>query len=741
MKEKVYDYLKKNPRPVHPKDIARVFGIKRGEAREILKELLAEGKLERFRNRYQLPSRGETITGRLDLAKDGYGFVVPEDGGPDLFIPEARLKGAWHGDRVEARVVGTDKKGRPSGEVVRIKERARRTAVGRLEFSRGYAWLVPEDPRLPPRIKLAPEGLSLLKPGSRIAARLKYPEETGEREVYGVFLEELKEGDDVEAETRAVILKYDLKDEFPKEALVEAERAARAPMEPEVARREDFRDLPVFTLDGPDAKDFDDALHVRRLPDGTYEVGVHIADVSHYVKEGSSLDREAYERGTSVYLPGRVLPMLPEVISNGVASLVPGEDRLVLSVIARLDEEGRVLSHRFAEGVIRSKARLTYPEVEAFLRGEKSGEEWGEVAEGVKTLSLLAEKLKKKREAEGAISFDFPEVKVELGERGEVHLIPLKEERARSLVEEFMLLANRLVAEELSERGLPALYRVHEDPSEDRFRELSEALSRLGYDLREPTPAAYQKVLERAKGRPEEAVVATLLLRSLKLARYAEENLGHFGLAFRDYLHFTSPIRRYPDLVVHRVVKSLLKGRLTDEKLHRWQRSFPHIAEHASVRERLAEEAERDLAKFHHARWAKERLGEVFSGTVSGVQNFGYFVALDNGVEGLVRREGMSYDPETLVLEDERTGKKIRLGDRVRVQIVAANPALRRIDLEPVEEVGELTKKEGEKRRKRRVVGPPEGKDRPERPVKLTVNRVYYGEWQGEREESGKKRR
>ncbi len=748
MKQAIYEHLKRHKKPTHPKELSRVFGLKRSVVRGLLNELVAEGKLERVRSRYQLPERGARVVGRLDLAKDGYGFVVREDGGSDLFIPEERLRGAWHGDRVEARIVGTDRRGRESGEVLRVLERARRNAVGTIRFARGYAWLVPEDPRLPPRIKLRPEGLGVLPDGSRIAARLVFPEESGAREVFGVFLEHLGgSGDEIEAETRAVILKHDLRDEFPEEVLAEARRVAHSPIAPELARRTDLRDLPVFTIDGPDAKDFDDAIHLRRLEDGTFEVGVHIADVAHYVKEGSALDREAYARGTSVYLPGRVLPMLPEVLSNGVCSLVPGQDRLAVSVLVRLDREGKVLEHRFVESVIRSRARLTYPEVEAFLEGATPSDALVPLAEDVQALFALSQRLRAAREAEGAIFFDFPEVKVELGPKGEVHLIPIREEKARSLIEELMLLANRLVAAELEERGLPALFRVHEDPSEDRFRELSEALARLGYRLEAPTPAAYQKVLKAAAGRPEAGVVATLLLRSLKLARYAEENLGHFGLAFRDYLHFTSPIRRYPDLVVHRVMKALIQGRLSEEKLLRWRRSFPRIAEHASVRERLAEAAERDLSKYHQARWARAHLGEVFEGTVSGVQSFGVFVMLDNGVEGLLRKEALdddyyAYDPETLSLLGERTGRRIRLGERIWVQIAGASPALRQVDLVPAEEVKPLSeKKDGKK--KRRVVGPPEGKDRPERPVKLTVNRVYFGEWQGERrkEGEGKKRR
>ncbi len=736
MKETLFAEIRRRGKPVHPKELARRFGLERREVKALLTELVEEGRLERERSRYRLPGGGTLLIGRLDLAQGGYGFVVPEDGSEDVFVPAARLAGAWHGDRVLVRVTREARGKKRTGEVVRVLERARRTALGTLRFSRGYAWLVPEDPRLPERIKLVPKGLESVPEGSRIAVRLRFPEETGGREPIGVFLERLGEGmSDAETETRAVILKHDLRDAFPKAVLKEAERVAAEPLAAALPGREDFRDLAVFTIDGADAKDFDDAIHLRRLADGGLEVGVHIADVSHYVREGSALDREARVRGTSVYLPGRVLPMLPERLSNGVCSLVPGEDRLVLSVIARLTPEGEVEGFRLAKGVIRSRARLTYGEVEGFLAGGSLPPAAAFLAEDLRDLFALTRRLRARREAEGAIFFDFPEVKVEFTPEGNVHLVKVGEARARSLIEELMLLANRLVAKTLSERGLPALYRVHEDPSEDRFRELSEALIRLGYRLGEASPAAYQRVLKEAEGRPEAPVVAMLLLRSLKLARYAEENLGHFGLAFRDYLHFTSPIRRYPDLVVHRVVKALIEGRLDEGRLEAWRARFPQIAEEASVKEREAEAAERELAKYYQARWARAHLGEVFLGTVSGVQNFGVFVALENGVEGLVRLEALKddfyvYDPEALALLGERTGKRIRLGDAMRVQIAAANPTARQVDLVPVEEVKEVAKKEQKKRR--RVVGPPEGKDRPERPVKLTVNRVYFGEWQGE---------
>ncbi len=406
--------------------------------------------------------------------------------------------------------------------------------------------------------------------------------------------------------------------------------------EEELRRREDFRGLKVFTIDGVDAKDFDDAIHVERLPKG-YRIGVHIADVSHYVKEGSLLDQEAFLRGTSVYLPGRVLPMLPERLSNGVCSLKPGEDRLVLSVLVDLTEDLKVKRVRFAEGVIRSVARLTYTEVEAFAEGFGLPEEHAFLAEDLSLLLELTQRMRKKRLEQGALDFSFPEVKVEV-EEGVLHLIPQAEPRARSLIEELMLLANRLVAEHLVRKGLPALYRVHEEPLEEAYEKLRLALARLGYTLPEKVSSkALQRVLLEAKGRPEEPVVAGLVLRSLRLARYAAENLGHFGLAMEHYLHFTSPIRRYPDLVVHRVLRAALRRTLTERRKERWVKEFPAIADHASEMERKAEAAERELTKYYMAKWAELHLGERFLGKVTGVASFGAFVTLKNGVEGLVR--------------------------------------------------------------------------------------------------------
>ncbi|KGQ22746.1 ribonuclease R [Thermus filiformis] len=731
MQEVLYEFFKSNPKPHGLNEIIRRFGLEKREAKRLLRSMVEEGLLDKVGSAYRLSER---VVGPISLHRDGYGFVRVE-GGKDLFIPPGYTLDAWPGDLVEARPMPPGRDGRPWGVVERVLKRAREQVVGTLDLRRGYALLLPDEAGIPP-LKLHPKGLEGLMPGARLLVRVEY----GPR-LHGVVERYLGQGEAPETETEAVIAKYGLRAEFPPEVLQAAEAIPLEIPEGEAARRQDFRSLRVFTIDGVDAKDFDDAIHVEKTRTG-YRVGVHIADVSHYVAEGSPLDQEAYLRGTSVYLPGRVLPMLPERLSNGVCSLRPGEDRLVLSVLFDLTPEGEVRRYQIREGIIRSVARLTYTEVEAFAEGFGLPEEHAFLAEDLRLLLDLTARLKARRLEAGALDFAFPEVKVELDEEGNLHLLPQEEPRARSLIEELMLLANRTVAEHLVAKGVPALFRVHEDPLADAYEKLRQALARLGYVLpRVPSSKALQEVLLASRGRPEAQVVANLLLRSLRLARYAPENLGHFGLALEHYLHFTSPIRRYPDLVVHRVVKALLARRLTPRRKAAWAEAFKGVAEHASEMERKAEAAERELTKYYMARWAELHVGERFSGTVSGVTSFGAFVTLKNGVEGLVRLEHLgpyTYSEEALALLGPK-GARIRLGDPMEVVILGANPRARQIDLAPYRE--EKKTKE-EKKMARKVVGPPEGKERQDRPEKVTVQRIYFGEWTG-KEPSGppKKRR
>ncbi len=670
MRETLLGLLERAGRPLGLEEILEGLGLPKRAVRAELKALVRAGLLVRRGGAYALPERVEGI---FSLRREGFGFVrLP---GGDLFVPPRHTGGAWSGDLVEAQVVGKDRQGRPLGRVVRILKRAQTRLVGRLAFRKGEARLLPDDPALP-ELPLAPEGLEGLPRGGRILVQVHH----GKRP-YGTFLEYLGEGDDPEVETRAVIAKYGLRASFPEEVLRAAEAIPLGIPEEALRSRADFRSLRVFTLDGVEAKDFDDAIHIERRPKG-YRVGVHIADVAHYVPEGSPLDEEARLRGTSVYLPGRVLPMLPERLSNEVCSLKPHEDRLVVSVLVDLDEDLRVRRVAFREGVIRSVARLTYPEVEAFARGEPLPEAHAFLAEDLRLLLDLTARLKAKRLEEGALDLQFPEVQVEVDGEGGIHLLPLAEPRARGLIEELMLLANRLVAEHLVRKGLPALFRVHEEPLEVAYQRLRGELARLGYRLpKRPSQKALGQVLLQAKGRPEEPLVAERVLRSLRLARYAAENLGHFGLAFEHYLHFTSPIRRYPDLVVHRVLKALLHRRLSPRKKEAWLRAFPQIAEEASEAERRAEAAERELAKYYMARWALQHLGERFRGQVVGVGPWGAFLRLENGVEGLLPLEALgpyAFREESLALVGPKG--RIRVGDTLEVVLAGADPRLRRVD-------------------------------------------------------------
>lgn len=789
MTDTILEFLRKQPDKQYGlREIIRSLRLERAEAKESLDRLVAEGKLiETRRHTYVLPSAGSEIrkpvggrpgrgfVAKLQVHPLGFGFAVPEEPGrEDLYVPKGSLAGAWHGDRVVVvpQPPGRDRK--PWGVVAEVLERARDRMTGRLDFKRGFAWLISDDPKLPRMIKLMPLGLGELEAGARIAVKINYPDRPG-HEPYGEFLEYLGQADDPQSETEAVIVKHNLVKEFNPDALAEAERIPFEIPQAELERRTDFRGLNVFTIDGADAKDFDDAIHVERLPKGIFRVGVHIADVSHYVKEHSALDKDAYARATSVYLPGRVLPMLPERLSNGVCSLVPNEDRLVLSVLIDIDKNGQIRDYQFKEGVIRSVARLTYNQVQDYAEGKPLPEEYGFLAADLTLLLALTKALKEDRLQRGALDFRFSEVKVDIGDDGTPHLIPIREPDARSLIEELMLLANRTVARHLSERGIPALFRVHEDPSEKAYAELVQNLARLGYTLPhgEPSPKALQQILYKAEGQPEEKVVSSLLLRSLRLARYAAENLGHFGLAAEHYLHFTSPIRRYPDLLVHRVLRAVLKRRATEKKREEWAARFPDMAEHTSERERAAEEAERDLTKFYQCLWAQGQVGRTFKGIVSGVTDFGVFVALENGVEGMIRLENLRddyyhYTPDLLALVGQRSKRRIRIGDELEVSIMAANPAARQIDMEPAPAEGEPRAarsgrpakrpegggrparagkaaeagpaqgqgkgkgaRGGGKKAARSAVGPPAKRERPDRGTRVTVSKIYFGEWSG----------
>ncbi|PNY82943.1 ribonuclease R [Deinococcus koreensis] len=713
--ELVIAQLRKLGRPLHVRDLERTFTRQMldrlGDWRDLerlLDELTETGQVIRTRKKtYGLPEAMSLVRGRFQASAAGFGFVVPDSGGDDFYIPAEQTLEAWNGDIVLVRMEGRGDTGRseggrgprrgqkgdgsPRASVVRIVQRAYKQLVGTLEFHHGHPILKPDDHRARHRILVLPEGLDGLEAGARVVTELYWPENTGEDEVFGQIKRVLGAEDDPETETEAVIVKFGLRGEFPDEVVQQANAIPAQIPEEALVGRLDLRSFNIFTVDGRDAKDFDDAIHIQPTPEGTFVVGIHIADVSHYVQEGTPLDEEAYARATSVYLPGRVLPMLPEHLSNGVCSLVPYEDRLTMTALVELSAEGEILKVQIAPSVINSKARLTYDEVQAYSEATATLPEAARALEGDLHLLLkITSKLRQKRLREGSLDFKLREVKVDVGPGGKMELIPIREETARGMIEDLMLLANKVVARFLIERSIPALFRIHEEPTLQRFQDVTNAIGRLGFSFPggEPTPQAYQAVLKQVRGTGRESIVNTLLLRSMQQAKYAGENLGHFGLAFGEYLHFTSPIRRYPDLLVHRVLRGVLSGdlRAGNREVGALQARLPGMGDHTSARERTAAEAERDLTKYYQAKWAQEHLGESFPGNVSGVTASGLFVALDNGVEGKLHISNLDDDyyvflEDAQMLRGRSRGRSFRLGDSIDVTISAVKPLARQTDL------------------------------------------------------------
>ncbi len=709
-------------RPLSAEELARALGaVGRAERRlrRLLEELEREGAVVRTRlGRYGLPARMNLVVGTLQGHERGYAFVVPMEGGPDLFVPAGATGDALHGDRVVARLTGgraTPRGRRPAGgvaggerrqeaEVIRVLRRANGHIVGTLERKRGFALVTPDERRIPYVVVVPGPHVGGAGTGDKVLVEITaWP--AGRRAMEGRVVRRLGRADEPGMDVLSVILRQELPLEFPARVLREAEERARVGAE---GRRRDLRHLVIFTVDGEDARDLDDALSVERPGDGraAWRLGVHVADVSHYVQPGTALDAEARDRATSVYLVDRVLPMLPPVLSNGVCSLDAGVDRLAVSVFLDLDRDGKVLAGRVFRSVIRSRARLTYTAVWELLRGAAEtaadlarfpavrlaaeGEETALLPVLVREAGAVAAALRARRMRRGSVDFDLPEAKVLLDEAGRP-VVVAREERTRAhlLIEDCMIAANEAVARLCLERRIPCLYRVHEPPDPEEAREVAALLFELGVPFKvgaEPRPLAWQRAVAAARGRPEEVLVNAALLRSLKRARYAAENLGHFGLASGAYCHFTSPIRRYPDLMVHRLVKfALTAGGATEEALTRLAGDLRELAAHCSERERRAEEAEEESVRVKMAAFMKERLGEEWPALVTGVTNFGLFVQLPNLVEGLVHVSTLTddyyrTDERGIALVGERTGRRFRLGDPVRVRVAGADPLKGTVD-------------------------------------------------------------
>ncbi|UCC72737.1 MAG: ribonuclease R [Gemmatimonadota bacterium] len=688
----VLRYLRERAqRPVRLKEIARGLDVEARDYR-LLKRLLRDmeeaGEIYRVRRRrYALPGRINLVVGRMQVTRAGHGFVLPEEGGEDVFVRSAQLGSAYDGDRVVARIERRRRGRNPEGTVVKVLERARSRVVGVYRASGRFGLLAPIDQALHRDVFVPPGADSGAPDGWIVVARI-VDWGSDHNDPVGEVVEILGRPGDPGVDVLAIVHAHELPAEFPHDVLSEAdELAARSRRAAELEGRADFRDLLTFTIDPIDAKDHDDALSIQQLALDRWRVGVHIADVSHFVGEGSRIDLEAFDRGTSVYLVDRVLPMLPEVLSSDLCSLKPGADRLTLSACLDLKSTGELISVDFTSSVIRSRYALTYEEAQEIVDGERGADE--ELREALERLRGLALRLRERRQARGGLDFDLPEARVIVNAAGEPTAVQriLRLDTHR-LIEEFMILVNESVARAAEARQLPFIYRVHEAPDPDRLERLREFVAGLGLKL-EPdadrSPRALQRLLASVEGRPEDPVVSTLVLRSMKQARYSAERSGHFGLGSRAYTHFTSPIRRYPDLAVHRIVRSALLERCpVAEGL---EAQLEAVARRASARERQAMEAERESVELKKMEFLERHLGDVFHGTISGVMSFGLFVLLDDVLaEGLVHVGQLGDDYYHFVeaeyaLVGEVRRRRFRLGGRVQVQVIRVNREARELDL------------------------------------------------------------
>jgi ribonuclease R len=670
-------------------------GPDRRELKSVLRQLIGEGSLVKIRGaRVGLPSRMNLVVGRLQCSPAGYGFVIPEtrrEGQSDVFVSAVNIREALHGDRVVVRVERQSGKG-PEGRIIRVLERAQQRVVGRYESDgRIGGHVVPFDRRVLHELFVPAGEEGGAESGVMVTAEMTHPP-TATRNPIGRVTRVLGLLTEPGVDLEVVMAKHGLPDAFPSEVEAEAQRVARPPDRAELARRRDFRGWTTITIDPATAKDHDDAVSIERPGGGRWRLAVHIADVAHYVAEGGPLDQEAYLRGTSVYFPDRVVPMLPHALSNDVCSLVAGEDRLCQSVVLELDSRGRVRSFEVHDGVIRSAAGLSYEEAQGIVDGDPGlRKRYATLVADVLAMDELARLMRSRRQERGSLDMDLPEPRLVLGPDGELMAI---EPRARldsmRLIEEFMLAANEAVAGSLHAAGVSALYRIHERPDPEKVEEFRDLAGSFGYgllgDLEAVRPEDFQLVLRQIQGKSEEKLLSYLLLRTMKLARYHEENLGHFGLATSMYAHFTSPIRRYPDLVVHRALRTLRRGR-DPEREAQLREQMPEMGRHLSEAERRATDAERELVEWKKVRFMSERVGETFSGYVTGVQAFGLFVELEEiYVQGLVHVSSMSddyyrFDEKAHLLRGENAGRVYRLGDRVRVQVARVDLERRQIDL------------------------------------------------------------
>ncbi len=700
--------------PMKAKEIAVLLSVPKNQYSELtatLKKLEEEYKIQKNRkNKYSLVDNEKFITGTYRANERGFGFVKINtkdlSKSQEIYVSKTNTKNALNGDTVLVEILEkTEVKEHLEGRIVKIIKHEKDTIVGIFTKSRNFGFVVPDDRKFGTDIFISKSNIGKAKNNEKVVVKiLKYPEKGKNAE--GKIIEILGKVNQAGVDMLSLIKEYKLPYEFPEQVISEAKGIKEEISKKDIPNRLDLRNKEIFTIDGEDAKDLDDAINVKKLENGNYELGVHIADVSYYVKEDSKLDKEAIIRGTSIYMLDRVIPMLPKELSNGICSLNEGKDRLTISVIMEINQEGQIVSADIQKSIINVTKRMTYTNVSKILKyinkEELSKEDikivkqYEKYINHFKEMQEIAQILKQRREKQGSLNLDIPESKIVLDENGfAINIKKYELTFANEIIEQFMLTANEVIAERFFWLEAPFIYRVHEVPDDDKIDELNKFLYNFGYKIKGNKdnihPKAFAEVLEKIKGMPEERVISNLILRTLKIAKYESENKGHFGIASKYYCHFTSPIRRYPDLFIHRIISNYISKNynVSDEFKNKYSQQATKYAEQSSEREKVAQKVERDSIDIKMAEFMQDKIGEQYDGIVSNITSFGMFVELENTVEGLIRFENLGneyfiYDENKKSLLGERTKKQYKVGDKVKIEVINANKILRQIDFKIV---------------------------------------------------------